>query len=442
MPLFRVFPNNPIPSYVERAEGLHIFTNDGKKYLDTTAGSTCHAIVGWSHPEVMAAMQEKLKRFTHMDYKVWSDEQTDELAELLISRAEHGLSHVYFAGNSGAEACEASMKMSYQVHYDLGKPEKIWFISRTQSYHGSTTDAMALGERPNLAFYAPLHPKNRAKITEHNPKRHMRPGETLEAYARRSAKELEDKILEIGPDKVAGFVGETMMGGLIGDVPPAPNYWKYIREVCNKYDVHLILDEVYCGTGTSGKIYCCDWDRVTPDFIFIGKTLAAGYAPMNAVITSNKIYDVIKKVQGRLQHTTTHQAYSLGVAAALAVQKIIHQDEFLNHVNQLGAYFRSTLQNELGEHPFFFDVRGRGLRFSLEYKCGDQHQFGQALERAMREKHNILISGKWHRVCFTPALIMSKAEADEVLGCFIREFKEVGRKWTVKNAKMVNVVDR
>lgn len=423
--LLRVFPNNPIPCFVDRAEGIYIHTTNGEKYLDTTGGSTSFSILGWSHPDINAAIEQQLQRFGHMDYKAWSDENTEKLATLLLSRAEHKLNRVYFAGNSGAEACEAAMKMSYQVHYDSGNRDKTWFISRKQSYHGSTTDALSMGERPNLAFYSPLLPLNRVRISQHHPKHEISSAETLDDYAKRSAKELEDKILEIGPEKVAGFIGETMMGGLIGNVPPAPNYWKYIRTVCDKYNVHLILDEVFCGTGTSGKIYCCDWDGITPDFIFVGKTLAAGYAPLNAIITSDRIENIIKNGQGRLQHTTTHQAYSLGVSAALAVQKIIHSDEMLNHVNELGQFFRDTLYEELKNHSFFYDIRGRGLRFAFEYHCSNQHEFGQKLENSMREKYHILIDAKWHRICFSPAMITTYTEAEKVLSRLIATFKNI-----------------
>lgn len=421
--VFRVFPNDPIPPFVDYASGIYVHTKDGRKLLDTTGGGTAYSIVGWGHPDVNEAMQKQLRRFGHMDYKIWSDDNVEELASLLLSKAEHGLNKVYFSGNSGAEACEAAMKMSYQVHYDLGKKEKRWFISREQSYHGSSADALVLGERPNLEFYRPMLSPYRARIKMHHPLYMMEQGESVDAYARRSAEQLEAKILEIGPEKVCGFVAETIMGGLVGDVPPAPNYWKYIREVCDKYDVHLILDEVYCGTGTSGKIFCCDWDGIKPDFVFIGKTLAAGYGALSAVLTSSHIESVIRQHQGRLQVTTTYQGHSLSVAAALAVQKIVHNDTLLNHVVQLGEYMRSRLKNELGQHAFFRDVRGRGLRFSIEYSCHHQNKFGQALQTAMLEKHNILISGKWHRVSFTPALTILKTEADHVLDCFIEEFK-------------------
>lgn len=423
--VFRVFPNDPVPPFVDRADGLYIYTQDGRKILDASGGGTSYAILGWCHPDINAAIERQLRRFGHMDYKIWSDDNVEELASLLVSRAGHSLDLVYFSGNSGAEACEAAMKMSYQVHYDLGRREKRWFISREQSYHGSTSDALALGERPNLEFYRPMLSPYRAHIPMHHPLYLQRADESLDDYARRSAKQLEDKILEIGPEKVCGFVGETIMGGLVGDVPPAPNYWKYVRAVCDKYDVHLILDEVYCGTGSTGKIYCCDYDEVRPDFILLAKTLAAGYGAISAVVTSRAIEDVIRRVQGRLQHTTTHQAHSLGIAAALAVQKIVHDDDFLRHVTELGEHMRNTLTSELGNLPLYRDVRGRGLRFSFEYKVDNPNEFGAELASRVLAKYNILINAKWHRICFTPGLILTRQQADEILGACIGEIKDM-----------------
>lgn len=427
MHTFRVFPNEPLPPAIERTEGVYLFTKDGRKILDTTGGATCHAILGGSHPVVLDAIQRQLKKFTHVDYKAWTDENVEKLATLLLSRAEHGLDRVYFCGNSGAEACEAAMKMSYQVHQDLGRREKKWFISHTESYHGATSDALALGQRPNLEFYRPMLSPYRALIPMHHPYKLRKKGESLDEYARRSADQLEKKILEIGPEKICAYLGETIMGGLIGDVPPAPNYWKYVREICTKYQVHLILDEVYCGTGTSGKIYCCDWDGITPDFIFIGKTLAAGYGAISAVVTSSQIEEVIKTRQGRLQHTTTFQAHSLGIAAALAVQQIVHTDETLQNVNEVGEFMRKALETELGDHPFYVNVRGRGLRFSLEYQCKNNNEFGLKLSDRMLSKHFIFISGKWHRINFTPAFVITKKEAEHVLFLLIKEFNEMSK---------------
>jgi adenosylmethionine-8-amino-7-oxononanoate aminotransferase len=428
--ILHTFPNDPLPPYVERGQGVYLYTSDGRKLLDTTGGFTAHAIVGWSHPYVVERMIEQLEKITHIDYKVFLDRNREKLAELMLSKKSHGLDRFYFVGNSGGEACEAAMKLAYQYFYDQGMPEKKWFISRRESYHGSSTDALAVGDRPNLHFYKPLLPPNRAKIEEHNPYRQRKAGESLEEYAQRSARELEEKILEIGAENVCAFLAETICGGLVGDVPPAPNYWKYVREVCTRHNVLLILDEVWCGTGTTGKIYCCDWDDVTPDFLFMGKTLAAGYGALSALLTSSKVEDVFKNGQQRVQHSTTHQGHSLGAAAALAVQTIIHEDGFLDEVNRKGKYLRQTLENELGQHPFFRNVRGRGLRNSIEYACDNQHQFGLEITRIMEEKHSIFVSGKWHRVCFSPALTITQAELDLVLDRFVTTFREVASKWT------------
>ena len=248
---------------------------------------------------------------------------------------------------------------------------------------------------------------------------------------------MESKILEIGPEKVSGFVGETIMGGLVGDVPPTPNYWKGISKVCKRYKIHLIIDEVWCGTGTSGKMFCIDWDNVKPDFIFMGKTLAAGYMPVSAIATNSEIEEKIKRKYNAIQFSTTHQGHSLGVAACLAVQNIINNKSFLEKVIKNGNYLRQTLKNELNNSDFFFNVRGRGLRNSLEYKCQNKHLFGIALTEKAKKKFNLLISAKWHRVCFSNAININRKELDEILEKFIKTFKLVSSNWSTKNINKI-----
>ncbi len=423
------FPNDPPRPYMERAEGMYLFPEDGGKIMDMSGGWNSPSVLGYSHPEVLSAMREQMDRFCHMDHDLWRHRQRDELAELLLSRAPKGLNRVYFAGNSGSEAVEAAMKLSYQVHWDEGKRGKTWYISREQSYHGATLQAMSMSERNILEFYGPIFPPHRARIPQHHPLYHRKDDESLDDYAHRGAGDLEKKILEIGPEKVCAFIGETMLGGLVGDVPPAPNYWKYVKAVCDKYDVHLILDEVYCGLGRSGKVYCCEWDDVTPDFVVVGKALAAAYVPLSAVVLNDSVEKIIAKGQGRIQHGHTHQGHSLGVAAALAVQRVVHREETLAHINAMGDYMRTRLAGELGEHPFYHDLRGRGLAFSLEYECPQQHQFGLAFHRALMEKHSILISAKWHRICFTPAYVITREQADQAIDAVVDTFKQVSENW-------------
>jgi adenosylmethionine-8-amino-7-oxononanoate aminotransferase len=402
--------------------------SNSKSYLDTTAGGTSYAVLGWNYQAVNEAIINQLSKFGHIDYKIWDDPNVEKLANLIVSRSPHFASKVYFSGNSGAEACEAAMKMSFQYHWLNGQAKRKWFISRKQSYHGSTADALVLGDRPNLEFYKSMLSPYRAQTSMHHFKKCALPGESENEYATRCAKELEDLILAIGPENVAGFIGETIMGGLIGDVPPVGDYWKKISQVCKRYGVHLILDEVYCGTGTSGTYFCIEQDGAEADFVFMGKTLAGGYGALSAVVTTDEIYNVIKESPDkRLQHTTTHQAHSLSLAAALSVQTVISNQDFLDSVKEKGSYFREELEKQLQGIEIISDIRGRGLRFSVEHNIKDQERFGRMFENIIKEDHSVLVNAKWHRICFTPPLIISEEEIHKAVHAVSSTFRKLYR---------------
>lgn len=420
---------------IRNGKGIYVYDSKGVKYTDLTAGQTGHALLGWSNKKIIKDINSQLNKIGHIDYKFWKDDNRTLLANLLLSKKKNKLDRVFFVGSSGAEACEAAINMSYQVHYNDNQKNKILSISRKQSYHGCTNLVIAVGDRPNLHFYKKILNKNNRKINEHNIYRYKKNTETEEEYSLRSAKELEKKILQLGPENVSCFIAETMGGGLIGDVPPTSNYWKYIRKICSKYNVHLILDEVWCGTGVTGKMYCIDYDNITPDFIFLGKTLAVGYGALSAVITSSKIVDKIKKKQGQIGYSNTHQGHSLSVAAALSAQKIINNKIFLNEVSKKGIFLRKIVEDELKQEEFFLNVRGRGMRNSIEYKCQNQHLFGLYLKKIMYEKHNIILDSKWHRICLCAAMTIKYSELYQNLDILIKEFKNLSKIWSSKNLK-------
>lgn len=414
-----------------KAKGIYLYTAKNEKYTDLTGGSTGHAILGWSNKKIINDVHVQLKKFGHLDYKNFNDPNREKLAELLLSNSKIKLNKVFFVGSSGAEACEAAMKMSFQYFYDKGFKKKKIYISRKQSYHGCTTHSLSLGDRPNLYFYKPILSKNVYKISEHNEFRHKKNNENSEAYAARCANELEQKIIKLGPENVCAFIGETIMGGLVGDVPPSNYYWKKISNVCKKYNVHLILDEVWCGTGTTGKPFCIDWDNVNPDFVFLSKTLAAGYGALSAVVTNSKITDVLKHGQGQVQYSSTHQGHSVSVAAALSVQKIINNKIFLFNVVNKGELFRKYINSELKDNDFFLNVRGRGMRNTLEYNSDNNQLFGAHLKNKMLQKYKTIIDAKWHRVCFPMAINISRKELEDNLAKFISVFKNLSNKWPV-----------
>ena len=419
--VFDVFKGGPKVK-LTRAKGLNLYTEDEQEILDMSAGDNSVMTMGWGHPEINKAITEQMSRFSHIDYKAWRDPNVEKLATLICSHSPAPLDSLYMCGNSGAEACETAIKMSFLVHQVNGKTNKNKIIGRQQSYHGSTIGILGLTDRPNLQMYTPLCPNNFILVGEHNYFRQAQKNESKEEYLTRSLAEIEEAIINNGPENISAFIGETIMGGLVGDVPPLPGYWQGVKALCEKYDLHLILDEVYCGTGTSGRYHCFEYDDVIPDFLMLSKTLAAGYAPLSAVLTTTEYQQTIHDgFDNRLAHSTTMQGYSLGIAAAIAVQGIITANGFLEEVQRKGTKFRELIHSALNQHRYFKNIRGRGLRFSVEHCHEDRVLFSNTLRQKMWDQ-GIYIDVKWHRSSFTPALIVNDEQIERVAEAFIESF--------------------
>ena len=212
------------------------------------------------------------------------------------------------------------------------------------------------------------------------------------------------------------------------------NYWKRIRELCNKFDIHLICDEIWCGAGTTGKNFSIDWDNVTPDFVTFGKTLTSGYVPLSIIITKKKYLNKIKDKFGSiLLPSSTYQGHSLGVAAALGAQKIVNNSKFLSDVCKKGIYLRNTIKNELSSLDFFNNVRGRGMRNSLEYTSPNNEIFSEKIRNNALNRHKLIINARWHRVCFSPAINVQYSDLDMMIEKFIKTYKFVISNWNKYN---------
>ena len=423
--LLRRYPSDPIYPEVESIKGSYIYTTDGKKFLDLTAGYSACVSIGGSNSKVRSAIKKQMKKYSFVSAVSWSNSQAAELAELLIRKAPPGLDRVMFPGCSGSEAIEAAMRMSYQVRFEQGETDRTMFITRSNAYHGITSLALSLTSTPVYGFLKPLQPTNHVSIPQHNFFEQALEGESHDSYARRSAKQLEDQIISTGPEKVTAFVAESMLGSLQGNVPPSANYWKYVREICDRYGIHIILDEVYCGLGRSGKVYCCEWDGITPDFVAQGKQLAAGYGPISAVITNSRFEEIIKAGQNRIFYATTYEAHPLAVAAAIEVQKIVQSDEMLDHVNLIGNMMKTRLSEGLGKHDFFKNVRGRGALVTIEYLCDNQEKFNEKLQAEMRDRHGVLIGARFHRTNFNPPSTTASKHVERAVDQFIELFNEI-----------------
>lgn len=352
------------PPVAANAKGVHIFDSTGKAYLDACGGAAVSCL-GHAHPDVLDAMHAQIDKLAYAHTAFFTSEVSEQLADHLATHAPAGLKNVYFV-SGGSEAMEAALKLARQYFVEIGQPERTQFIARRQSYHGNTLGALAVGGNEwRREQFAPLL-VDVGRVSPCYEYRDRLDTETQEQYTQRLLKELEDKIIEIGPQRVIGFCAETVVGATAGAVPPTPNYFKGVRALCDRYGVLFIADEVMCGMGRTGTLYAVEQDGVVPDLLTIAKGLGGGYQPIGALLASDRIVDAIRHGSGLFQHGHTYIGHPTACAAALAVQQVIQRDQLMLQVRARGEYLRSALQARLGGHPHVGDIRGRGLFMGVE----------------------------------------------------------------------------
>jgi adenosylmethionine-8-amino-7-oxononanoate aminotransferase len=348
----------------EGGAGVILRDRDGREHIDASGGAAVSCI-GHGHPDVLAAMHAQIDKLAYAHTSFFTSDAAEELADHLIARAPAGMSSVYFC-SSGSEAIEACLKMARHYFVETGELKRVNFISRRQSYHGITLGALAVGGRmKDRAAFAEM------LMTGHHISpcfdyRGRRPDETAEQYGLRVADELEAKILELGPETVCAFVAETVVGATLGAATAAPGYFKRIREICDRYGVLLILDEVMCGIGRTGTLHACEQEGVAPDLMAIAKGLGGGYAPIGAMLVSKRIAETVRQGSGLFPHSQTYVGHPLACATALAVQKVIERDDLLANVRRQGARLEQRLRERFGNHHHVGDIRGRGHFWGVE----------------------------------------------------------------------------
>jgi adenosylmethionine-8-amino-7-oxononanoate aminotransferase len=352
------------PPVAVSGSGVWLTDASGKRYLDACGGAAVSCL-GHGHPDVRAAMHAQIDQLAYAHTSFFTTAVAEELADQLVRTAPAGMSHAYFV-SGGSEAMEAAMKMARQFFVETGQPQRSHFIARRQSYHGNTLGALAVGGNQwRRAPFAPILIEA-THVAPCYPYREQLASETPEQYGARLAQELDATIQRLGPDSVIAFVAETVGGATAGVLVPAPGYLKAVREVCNKYGVLLILDEVMCGMGRTGTLHACEQEGVVPDLMAIAKGLGGGYQPIGAVLVQEKIVAAMSAGSGFFQHGHTYLGHPVACAAALAVQKVIERDGLLAQVRESGARLEGLLRGALGAHPNIGDIRGRGLFWGIE----------------------------------------------------------------------------
>jgi adenosylmethionine-8-amino-7-oxononanoate aminotransferase len=361
--VFHRMPKQTLPVAV-KGEGIEIIDSTGKRYIDASGGAAVSCL-GHSNQRVIDAIKRQAQELPYAHTSFFTTQPAEALANHLVEHAPHGLGHVYFV-SGGSEAIEAALKLARQYFVEVGQPQRRHIIARRQSYHGNTLGALAIGgnawrREPFLPLLIDAH-----HVSPCYAYREQRAGETEEQFAQRLADELEQKILELGPDSVAAFVAETVVGATAGAVPPVREYFRKVRAVCDRYGVLLVLDEIMSGMGRTGYLFACEEDGITPDLLTIAKGLGAGYQPIGATLVSNRIYDAITGGSGFFQHGHTYIGHATACAAALEVQRVIADEHLLDNVKARGEQLRSLLREHYAQHPYVGDVRGRGLFVGVE----------------------------------------------------------------------------
>jgi adenosylmethionine-8-amino-7-oxononanoate aminotransferase len=425
-----IFHRNPRkhPALAVRGEGSFLFDNAGQRYYDGSGGAAVSCL-GHAHPEVAEAVITQIRTMEYVHTGFFTSEPAEQLASLLAQQSPAELGHVYFL-SSGSEAVETALKMARQYHVECGQPARRHNIARMQSYHGNTLGALSIGgHRGRKALYQPLLPESH-HVSPCFARHYRLEGESDDAYGTRLADELEQMILDLGPDTVSTFVAETVVGATAGAVCAVPGYFRKMRAVCDRYGVLLVLDEVMSGLGRTGSYHAFEREGVVPDLLCLAKGLGGGYQPIAAVMAHDRVVNAIVRGSGAFQHGHTYVGHPVACAAALAVQKIVMRDGLVEQSAQLGDYLQTQLRARFADHPHVGDIRGRGLFQAIELVAqrDPDTPFEPALQLHARLKQYAQTRGllcypgggtidgeKGDHVLLAPPYITTHAELDDAI---------------------------
>ncbi len=420
------------PMVIERGEGAYVFDNNGKKYFEAVAGLWSTA-VGFSEQrlvDVAAKQMAKLPYYHNFASK--SHSPAVDLAEKLISMAPVPMSKVFYT-NSGSEANDTIVKFIWYRSNALGQPERKKIISRLRGYHGVTALSASLTGLPNnhRSFDLPFSNILHTGCPHHYRDAHV--GESEVDFATRMANELEEMILAEGPETVAAFIGEPVMGAGGVVVPPA-TYWEKVQVVLNKYDILLIADEVICGFGRTGQMFGSQTFDIKPDIMTLSKGLTSTYFPLSAFMMNDRVFEPVADESNRigtLGHGMTGAGHPVGSAIALENLAIIEERDLVSNARDVGAYLRAGFA-ELKSHPIVGEVRGIGLIAAIELVMdkdtkspGEKPGTLGALAATAFAQNGVISRNLGDSMAFSPPLIMTKSDADFVLEAVSKSLDEV-----------------
>ena len=413
------------PLVITEGDGVFVRGEDGKMYLEGLAGLWCVSL-GFSERRLAEAAYRQMLKLPF--YHTFAHKATDigiELAEKLLSIAPAPMSKAFFV-NSGSEANDTVVKLVWYYNNALGRPRKKKIISRTKAYHGVTVASASLTGLANNHRDFDLPIANILHVDCPHYYRFGLPGETEEAFASRMAESLENRILSEGPETVAAFIGEPIMGAGGVLLPPA-TYWDKIQAVLRKYDVLLIADEVICAFGRTGEMWGTTTFGLKPDMITCAKALSSGYLPIGAVLVSEAINGALVKQSekiGVFSHGFTYSGHPVASAVALETLKIYEQDDILSQVRRVAPRMQAGLRR-FADHPLVGEVRGIGLIGAIDLvrdkatktPFDPAEAVGPFLSKRAHH-HGVILRPLGDSIAFCPPLIIKESEIDLMLERF------------------------
>jgi len=394
-------------------EGVWLIAEGGRRILDASAGAAVSCL-GHQHPRVLEAISRQASKLAYAHTAFFSSEPAEALADNLVGHEPGGLAYAYFV-SGGSEAIEASIKLARQYFLERGEPARQRFIARRQSYHGNTLGALAAGGNAwRREPYAPLLSSAFSHVTPAFAYHERRDHESEEDFVARLSAELEAEFRRLGPDTVAAFIAEPIVGATAGCVAAPQGYFRAVREICDRHGALLILDEVMCGMGRTGTTHAWEQEDIAPDIQAIAKGLGGGYQPIGAMLARGEIIDTVREGSGAFQHGHTYLAHPLACAAALEVQQVIRDEKLLDCIKERGKLLEQRLTERFGNHRHVGDVRGRGLFQAIELVADRQSRkpFDPGLKLHQKIKAAALSNGL---ACYPAGGTMDGRSGDHVL---------------------------
>jgi len=392
---------------ISRGEGIWLHDFDGGRYLDAISSWWVN-LFGHSNPRINAAIRDQLDRLEHVMLAGFTHEPVVQLSERLIQIVPGRLGHCFY-GSDGASATEVALKMSFHYWHNVGHPEKNNFISLQNGYHGETLGALSVTDVALFReTYSPLlRHSNHVRTPDW---RYADQGESPKVYALRAAAQLEDFLVR-HHTKTAALILEPLIQGAAGMGMYHSDYLKHAREICDRYQVHLIADEIAVGFGRTGTLFACEQADIAPDFLCLAKGLSGGYLPLSVVMTTDSVYQAFyhNETARAFLHSHTHSGNALACRAALATLDIFEQDGVIA-ANRIKAQYLNRVSEPITSHPKVKNFRNCGMVWAFEVETSDPAFSGKFFQEAL--KQGLLLRPLENTVYFMPPYVINEQEMD------------------------------